>query len=122
MRNVAHINASPSSNWERRRTRPARSGSLEDLQQEALVSPLDIGRTDLLLVDEVEDVDSQHPPPPLLAIELQALIDVEFDIELTGFSLAEVDILLDDAKESSPRRPHRRRGRGPSPARPELRP
>src|SRR5918993_1146324 len=41
----------------------------------------------------------------VLAIELQALIDVEFDIELTGFSLAEVDILLDDAKESSPAAP-----------------
>ena len=41
----------------------------------------------------------------VLAIELQALIDVEFDIELTGFSLAEVDILLDDAKESSPGTP-----------------
>src|ERR671912_2099089 len=41
----------------------------------------------------------------VLAIELQALIDVEFDIELTGFSLAEIDILLDDAKESSPAAP-----------------
>ena len=41
----------------------------------------------------------------VLAIELQALIEVEFDIELTGFSLAEVDILLDDAKESSPGAP-----------------
>src|SRR5215207_8612573 len=38
----------------------------------------------------------------VLAIELQALIDGEFDLELTGFSLAEVDILLDEAKESSP--------------------
>jgi len=38
----------------------------------------------------------------VLAIELQALIDVEFDLELIGFSLAEVDILLDEAKESSP--------------------
>ena len=36
----------------------------------------------------------------VLAIELQALIEVEFDIELTGFSLAEVDILLDDAKRA----------------------
>src|ERR671912_1792516 len=41
----------------------------------------------------------------VLAIELQALIDVEFDLELTGFSLADVDILLDDAKESSPAAP-----------------
>jgi hypothetical protein len=38
----------------------------------------------------------------VLAIELQALVDVEFDIELTGFSLAEIDILIDEAKESSP--------------------
>ena len=30
----------------------------------------------------------------VLAIELEALVDVEFDIELTGFSLAEIDILM----------------------------
>src|SRR5215216_3178643 len=35
------------------------------------------------------------------AIELQALIDLEFDIELTGFSLAEVDLAIEEAKESS---------------------
>jgi len=38
----------------------------------------------------------------MLAIELQALVDVEFDIELTGFSLAEVDLVIEEAKESSP--------------------
>jgi DNA modification methylase len=38
----------------------------------------------------------------LLAIELQALIDIDFDVEITGFSLAEVDLLLDEARESSP--------------------
>ena len=37
----------------------------------------------------------------LLAIELQGLIDVDFDLELTGFSLAEVDLVLDEAQESS---------------------
>src|SRR6266508_4660633 len=37
----------------------------------------------------------------LLAIELQVLIDVDFDLELTGFSLAEVDLVLDEAQESS---------------------
>src|SRR5215204_2367836 len=42
----------------------------------------------------------------VLAIELQALIDVEFDLELTGFSLAEVDILLDEGE--LPRRLDRR--------------
>lgn len=37
----------------------------------------------------------------LLAIELQGLIDFEFDVELTGFSLAEIDFALDDAREAS---------------------
>ena len=38
----------------------------------------------------------------VLAIELQALVDLEFDTELTGFSLAEVDFVLDEAGESDP--------------------
>ncbi len=37
----------------------------------------------------------------ILAIELQALIDLEFDVTLTGFSLAEIDITLDQAREAS---------------------
>ena len=36
----------------------------------------------------------------LLAIELQALIDLDFDVTLTGFSVAEVDLTLDSAQES----------------------
>src|SRR5829696_6548646 len=39
----------------------------------------------------------------LLAIELQGLIDLEFEVELTGFSLAEIDLVLEEAKESSPK-------------------
>ncbi|WP_300039646.1 DNA methyltransferase, partial [uncultured Roseobacter sp.] len=31
----------------------------------------------------------------ILAIELQALIDLDFDIDLTGFEIAEVDMILD---------------------------
>lgn len=38
----------------------------------------------------------------ILAIELQALVDLEFDTELTGFSLAEVDLVLDEAGEADP--------------------
>src|SRR6266478_4501295 len=38
----------------------------------------------------------------LLTIELQALIDLEFDVEVTGFSSAEVDLLFDEARDSSP--------------------
>jgi DNA modification methylase len=38
----------------------------------------------------------------ILAIELQGLIDLDFDIELTGFSLAEVDFALDAAADADP--------------------
>lgn len=38
----------------------------------------------------------------ILAIELQTLIDLEFDVMLTGFSLAEIDLTLDRAREASP--------------------
>jgi ParB-like chromosome segregation protein Spo0J len=34
----------------------------------------------------------------MLAIELQGLVDLDVEIELTGFSLAEVDIVLDEAR------------------------
>lgn len=39
----------------------------------------------------------------ILAIELQALVDLEFDMELTGFSLAEIDFVLDEASDSDPK-------------------
>ncbi len=38
----------------------------------------------------------------MLAIELQGLADLQFDVELTGFSLAEIDLLLDEAQEADP--------------------
>jgi DNA modification methylase len=38
----------------------------------------------------------------ILAIELQGLIDLEFDTDVTGFSLAEVDFLLDEANDGDP--------------------
>ena len=38
----------------------------------------------------------------MLAIELQGLIDLDFDVELTGFSLAEIDFTLDAAREAKP--------------------
>lgn len=41
----------------------------------------------------------------LLAIELQALVDLDFDTDLTGFSLAEVDLALDGARDSDPKAP-----------------
>nr|WP_295374286.1 site-specific DNA-methyltransferase [uncultured Sphingosinicella sp.] len=33
---------------------------------------------------------------------MQALVDLDFDLELTGFSLAEVDFILDEAGEADP--------------------
>lgn len=41
----------------------------------------------------------------ILAIELQALIDLDFDVTLAGFSLAEVDFTLDAARERDPDAP-----------------
>ncbi len=38
----------------------------------------------------------------ILAIEFQGLIDLDFDVEITGFSLAEIDFTLDEAREASP--------------------
>jgi DNA modification methylase len=37
----------------------------------------------------------------LLAIELQGLIELDVDIEVTGFEMAEIDVLLEDAREAS---------------------
>lgn len=37
----------------------------------------------------------------LLAIELQGLLDMDFDVELTGFSLVEIDIVLEDSGSGS---------------------
>ena len=41
----------------------------------------------------------------ILAIELQAPIDLEFDVEITGFSAAEIDLALDFARDRKPERP-----------------
>ena len=38
----------------------------------------------------------------ILAIELQTLVDLEFEVELTGFSLAEIDLVLDEAGDADP--------------------
>ena len=35
----------------------------------------------------------------ILAIELQGLIDLDFDVELTGFDMGEIDIILDEADQ-----------------------
>jgi hypothetical protein len=37
----------------------------------------------------------------LLAIELQGLIELEVDIELTGFETVEIDLILEEAREAS---------------------
>jgi DNA modification methylase len=37
----------------------------------------------------------------LLAIELQGLLDLDFEIELTGFEMPEIDLILDEAREQS---------------------
>jgi hypothetical protein len=37
----------------------------------------------------------------ILAIELQALVSLDFEVELTGFETAEVDLILEDADEAA---------------------
>jgi DNA modification methylase len=56
----------------------------------------------------------------VLAIELQALADLEFDVEVTGFSLAEIDVLLDEAREASPDPTHDAENTTPSLVDPAL--
>jgi ParB-like chromosome segregation protein Spo0J len=41
----------------------------------------------------------------ILAIELQGLIDLDFDVETTGFALGEIEIILEEAAESAPNDP-----------------
>ena len=36
----------------------------------------------------------------ILAIELQGLIDLDFEVELTGFEMGEIDVILDEAEEA----------------------
>jgi DNA modification methylase len=43
----------------------------------------------------------------ILAIELQALIALDFEVELTGFQMGEIDIILDDAREANGESPGR---------------
>ena len=38
----------------------------------------------------------------LLSVELQALIDLDFNVEVTGFSVAEADLLIEEQQASSP--------------------
>jgi DNA modification methylase len=56
----------------------------------------------------------------LLAIELQALIDIDFEIELTGFSPAEIDLVLDDARDGSPNAPNEAEDQVPFPVEDEM--
>jgi ParB-like chromosome segregation protein Spo0J len=37
----------------------------------------------------------------LLAIELEGLIEIDVDIEVTGFEMAEIDLILEEAREAS---------------------
>lgn len=37
----------------------------------------------------------------MLAIELQGLIDLEIELELTGFETAEIDLILEEAREAN---------------------
>ncbi len=40
----------------------------------------------------------------ILAVELQALIDLDFDVEITGFTIPEIEVLIDGTREPVPAR------------------
>lgn len=54
----------------------------------------------------------------LLAIELQGLIALDFDIEVTGFSSAEIDVVIDEAREGAPNGPAKAEAEDEVPIRP----
>jgi DNA modification methylase len=56
----------------------------------------------------------------ILAIELQALVDLEFEVEVTGFSLAEIDLVLDEAGEADPSGADTEEDRVPRPSGPRV--
>jgi hypothetical protein len=37
----------------------------------------------------------------ILAIELQALVELDFEVELTGFEIAEIDLCLEEARDAT---------------------
>jgi len=37
----------------------------------------------------------------ILALELQTLVDLDFDVELTGFAMGEIDLILDEASDAA---------------------
>ncbi|KAA2235997.1 site-specific DNA-methyltransferase [Salinarimonas soli] len=52
----------------------------------------------------------------ILAIELQALVELDFDLDITGFSAADIDIVLEDARDASPESPSEPEDAPPPPA------
>jgi DNA modification methylase len=54
----------------------------------------------------------------LLAIELQGLMALDFDIEVTGFSPSEIDVVLDEAREAAPHGPTKAEAEDEVPIRP----
>ncbi|WP_432201773.1 site-specific DNA-methyltransferase [Erythrobacter sp. W53] len=56
----------------------------------------------------------------ILALELEALVDLDFDVELTGFEMAEIDLILDEASEGSVCSPDRNEDRVPTPQGPPI--
>ena len=55
-----------------------------------------------LLAELARDAEQAGWDKEILAIELQGLIDLNFEVELTGFATAEIDLILDEAAEANP--------------------
>jgi hypothetical protein len=64
-----------------------------------LVSHLSAAEKKAYVIADNKLADKAGWDREMLAIELQGLIDVEFDIEFTGFEMGEIDIILDEADQ-----------------------
>src|SRR6266478_7685060 len=90
------------------RIRRNRSGKLRSLTSVPIVVLADMTEADrrAYVIADNKLAEQAGWDRDTLAIELQFLQDEQFeDIEVTGFSLGEIDLILDEASEKSPQEP-----------------
>ena len=67
----------------------------------ARASPLSEGEKRAYILADNRLAEKAGWDRDMLAIELQGLIDLEIPVEVTGFETAEIDLILDEAQEST---------------------
>ena len=70
-----------------------------------VISHLNAAERRAYLLADNKIAQNAHWDIEILADELKALVDLDFEIELTGFSLAETDKIIDEARNRKPDAP-----------------